>query len=71
MSIFSDSPYIKGPKLGEGLISFDDKSATPLSLHKIKHSIEISQDNTTYQKTTMSFMNYSNKTVEGELVFPL
>jgi hypothetical protein len=71
MSIFSNSPYINGPNYGNGLISFDDKSATPLNLYKIKHSIEISQDNTTYQKTTMSFMNYSNQTIEGELVFPL
>ncbi len=68
MSLFSDSPYMNAAGVHE---VFDDKCVTPLNLHKVDHKIEISSNNVSKQTTTMTFINYSGKTLEGELVFPL
>ena len=46
-------------------------ATTPLLLEEISYSIEILSENMYKQSTTMTFKNYTNKKIEGELIFPL
>eukprot|EP01080_Neovahlkampfia_damariscottae_P001486 gene1486-12103_t len=60
---------MKSAKL-ESKETFDDTSFTPLQLIEVTHDVEIFS-NYVKQSSTMTFMNMTKKTLEGELVFPL